>query len=89
MSSLNHAASEINTSRTKLTDVFTEESKALAARWQTDKLLIVPGDLLLDSVCRKFGVRFNKEMDGARLAALMEPYEIPSEIKALIKDIES
>jgi hypothetical protein len=48
---------------------------------------LVPGDFLLDKVCQVYGVRFVKEQDGARLAALMTENEIDGEIKRIILEI--
>ena len=55
--------------------------------WDKNKLSIVPGDMLLDKVCQKYGVRFRKEQDGPRLAALMTESEINPEIREIIKKI--
>jgi hypothetical protein len=64
-----------------------EQGRAIDARWNAHKTDIVPGDALLDEVCKQFGVRFNKERDSVRLAGLMKPEDIPSEIQALLKDL--
>jgi predicted ATP-dependent endonuclease of OLD family len=40
------------------------QTKALAEDWNARKLQIVPGDLLLDRVCQKFGVRSRKASMG-------------------------
>jgi putative ATP-dependent endonuclease of the OLD family len=67
--------------------VFEEQRKEVEARWTNNKLDLVPGDLLLDSVCRVFGTRFNKEVDGERLAALLHDSEISPEIRTFIEGI--
>ena len=63
-----------------------EQQRAVDDVWSTAKLDIVPGDLLLDSVCQESGVRFKKERDGARLAALMAEEEIPRELTEIIRE---
>lgn len=42
--------------------------------------------LLIDAVCKEYGVRFVKERDGGRLAALISKEEINPEIQALIRE---
>ena len=66
-----------------------EIQTALDPRWPAKKLELVPGDLLVDSVCKVFGVRFRKDTDSARIAALMTENEIPSEIRALVREMGS
>jgi putative ATP-dependent endonuclease of the OLD family len=63
------------------------EKELLEQRWSSDKLDLVPGDILLDRVCRDFGVRYKKEKDAGRLATLMKDHEISSEIVAVIREI--
>jgi hypothetical protein len=53
--------------------------------WTTKKQDLVPGDLLLDEVCKMFGMRFNKERDSARLASLMRENELDSEIRDILR----
>ena len=64
-----------------------DESKAVEARWSREKLDIVPGDYLLDCVCQRFGVRFKKIVDGARLAANFRADEIDLRLKSVLQDI--
>jgi hypothetical protein len=56
------------------------------AEWDRRKLELVPGDELLDSICKRFGVRFVKEKDSSRLAAIFRQHEIPDEIKRIISE---
>jgi putative ATP-dependent endonuclease of OLD family len=55
--------------------------------WQEKKLDIVPGDLLLDEMCKEYNLRFKKEKDTSKLASLMEEEEIDSEIAEFIQEI--
>jgi putative ATP-dependent endonuclease of OLD family len=64
------------------------ESRSLGSRWEAEKTYLVPGDLLLDEVCKHFGCRFVKEKDSPRVAALMAPGEIAAEIQAVVREIE-
>jgi len=68
----------------KLENIIEEQTKLVEQNWSVKKLDLVPGDLLLDNLCKLFEVRFNKERDSARLASLMEEYEIDSEIKDIL-----
>lgn len=68
----------------KLEKIIDEQTKSVESNWSAKKRDLVPGDLLLDDLCKLFGVRFNKERDSARLASLMEENEIDSEIKGIL-----
>jgi putative ATP-dependent endonuclease of the OLD family len=57
------------------------------SEWNSSKLNVVPGDLVLDAVCEKHGVRFKKERDAVRLAALMRDSEIDDEMKRIIREL--
>ncbi len=67
--------------------VYEEQANEVNAIWQSRKLELVPGDHLLDMVCRKYKTRFKKDTDGSRLAALMSEQEIDEEIKEIIREI--
>ncbi len=69
--------------------MYQQKSEEVNQVWQSRKLSIVPGDLLLDSVCQEYNVRFKKERDGSRLAALMDKNEIEREISNIIREIGS
>lgn len=66
-----------------------EYARIVDESWQARKLQIVPGDILLDRVCQKFGVRFKKGVDGPRLASLMTEKDIDGEIKRIIRELGS
>lgn len=70
-----------------LQKVIEEKTHKVEGAWDREKLDLVPGDLLLDRACRRFGVRFKKDVDSARLAALMDVSELDAQIKALIREI--
>ena len=61
-----------------------EETTWVENNWKTKKRDIVPGDMLLDNLCKLFKVRFNKEKDSARLASFMEENEIHLDIKDIL-----
>lgn len=71
----------------KIDETRKEKTDQVEANWAAQKEQLVPGDLALDSVLRGFGVRFNKDHDGPRLAALMREEEIEPGIKALIREL--
>lgn len=79
--------SEIEGMQSQIEDSYRQQSEQLEAVWQKDKLSIVPGDILLDKVCQRYNVRFIKDRDGSRLAALMEATELDIEIKTIISEI--
>jgi hypothetical protein len=66
-----------------------EQSLRIGESWQTKKLHLAPGDILLDCVCKRFGVRFKKGVDGPRLASFMAPEDIDPEIKRIIRELGS
>ena len=69
--------------------ILQEQTELVNRSWEGNKLAVVPGDLLLDAVLKKHGVRFVKERDGARLAALMTEPELDPEIKNILQEIGS
>jgi putative ATP-dependent endonuclease of OLD family len=79
--------SELDASKAKIEQTYNEQSKAVKIAWQQDKLSVVPGDLLLDGVCQEFGVRFRKETDSSRIAALFKDSEIDNEIQQILQEI--
>jgi len=79
--------SELEASKNDVNKVYAEQTKAVDSVWNKDKLSIVPGDLLLDGVCQLFGVRFRKEADSSRAAALLTSDEIDDEIRRILHEI--
>lgn len=71
----------------KISGVYANQLQQLENTWLSNKLHIVPGDTLLDLVCKEFGVRFKKEQDSPRLAQLMNESEIAQEIQQIIREI--
>lgn len=67
--------------------VYEEQSREVSDIWSIQKLDLVLGDHLLDMVCKKYNVRFKKEVDGSRLAALMSENEIDEEVQSIIRQI--
>jgi hypothetical protein len=74
----------LNDRMTALPSLMSQEQERIDSSWSSGKLHIVPGDELLDAVCKSFGVRFRKRRDGARLAHLLESRELPDEILNLL-----
>jgi hypothetical protein len=73
----------------RLPEVVRSERETVDRDWASRKLDMVPGDELLDAVAQRFGVRFHKDRDCARLASLFRPEEIPNEIRSLIQEISA
>jgi putative ATP-dependent endonuclease of the OLD family len=80
-------AEDLQKRRGTLENVLRQESESLDSKWQAEKLSIVPGDILLDRVCQDFGVRFKKDLDAGRLAALMNEGEVDTELSRIISEI--
>lgn len=64
-----------------------EVATAVDVEWRQEKFRVVPGDILLDRVCKRYGVRFKKNIDGPRLAALMKDHEIDLQVKKIIREL--
>jgi putative ATP-dependent endonuclease of the OLD family len=80
------STTEIMTNAESVVNEITDE---VANIWPNNKLKLVPGDLLIDRVCQKFGVRFRKKTDAAKLAALMTVNEIPDEMRSFLIEVGS
>ena len=67
-----------------------KQAEELEIDWQDRKFEIVPGDLLIDKVYERYGVRFHKNKgDGVELAGLLRVDEIDAELKELITKIHA
>jgi hypothetical protein len=75
----------------RLRDHVDEVCKAKRAEveenWQLSRAQLVPGELVLDLVLTRLGLRFNKDHDAARLAGLMRPDEIDPAMKTFIEEL--
>lgn len=47
--------------RAKSSRVHEEQSQLVESQWENRKMSLVPGDVLLDKVCQRYGTRFRKE----------------------------
>lgn len=93
-SALEKVMAELEAFREKLlaTQEITKKSfdaakKNIEHDWNHSKVNLVPGDLLLDLVCRQFGTRFKKETDSAKLAALLSPNEVAPDLGSILKEL--
>ncbi len=64
-----------------------DATEKVGAEWEGRKLQLVPGDLLLDAVFKRYGVRFRKESDGSRLARLMDSSKIAKDLRGILESI--
>lgn len=71
----------------ELHEIVRIQTEQVEGNWTTKKQDLVPGDILLDEVCKIFNTRFNKEKDSARLATLLNENEIDVELKSVLKSI--
>jgi putative ATP-dependent endonuclease of the OLD family len=63
-------------------------SSEFSKHWGENKLSVVPGDILLDSLCKVYGVRYKKDLgDGARLASFLSGNNIDKELRDVIEAI--
>lgn len=62
--------------------------ESIDAVWAAERLGLCPGDVLLDTVCQSYGVRYRKNRgDGARLAAHVSGQAIPEELASLLRAV--
>lgn len=78
---------KLEENKRKTESIYEDNVRLVNNDWSSNKLDIVPGDLLIDRVCKEYGIRFKKERDGFRLAALMNENEIDNEISEIIHEI--
>jgi len=87
--SLQAMISQLEVEKTDLKSVYISKAEEIENIWRSKKMDIVPGDLLLDAVCKEYNLRFKKEKDASKLASLMRKDEIDPEIIKVIQDIVS
>jgi predicted ATP-dependent endonuclease of OLD family len=85
--SLQAIISQLEAEKADLESVYTSKADEIENIWRSKKMDIVPGDLLLDAVCKKYNLRFKKEKDTSKLASLMRKDEIDPEIRRVIQEI--
>jgi len=78
---------KLNEEKEKIEDIYNYQEKYVNDNWEAHKLSLIPGDILIDNICKKYGIRFNKSKDGARLAKLMERGEIDEEIQRYLDSL--
>ena len=86
---LNQIHSQLDTTMQSIQQKIEEHARIIDESWQTRKLQLVPGDVLLDRICQRFGVRFKKGVDGPRLASLMSEKDIDADIRRIIQELGS
>jgi predicted ATP-dependent endonuclease of OLD family len=69
----------------KLETIIEKETAWVETKWEKSKRDIVPGDIVLENVCKQFGVNFDKTKDSVILASFMKEDEIDLEIKNKLK----
>ncbi len=84
---LNRLIAELEGAKETIVSLHDHTTEKITQRWSSNKLEIIPGDVLLNSVCSRFGVRFRKENDSVRLARLMDETEIPMEIQQIVRGL--
>jgi hypothetical protein len=75
------------TQKDRMEQTIQEQTEFVNRRWESDKLSLVPGDLLLDRICQHFGVRYSKVRDGSPLASFVSPDDVPWEIESFLRGI--
>ena len=86
---LDRMIKDLEDRKSKIGAVHKAKSEEVEGNWMVQKEQLVPGDLVLDHVLRRFSLRFNKDHDGPRLAGLMREEEIDQGAKTLIRELGS
>jgi len=82
---LKEQAEELSRRERSLAGALERETAELELAWPDAKQDIVPGPELLDLLCQRFGIRFRKESDSHRLAALLTADEVDPEIRDILQ----
>jgi predicted ATP-dependent endonuclease of OLD family len=85
--SLASGASTLNQRAEGLKDTLHEISEELDHTWNKEKFKLVPGEELLDSVLKRYGLAYRKMRDARGIAAIMTASEVPSEVKTLLNEV--
>lgn len=78
---LEESLKEIKETSEGVEDLIISAKAEVLSEWESRKREMIPGDEILDSVFRRYGLRFNKRRDAIEIASSMQPDEIPDEIK--------
>ncbi|MNP52665.1 hypothetical protein D3C76_1470740 [compost metagenome] len=69
------------------TEKIREDVAEFEASWQNDKLDMVPGDKVIDAICKNYGVRYKKKQNDAELLTNSIPQNMwPSYLTNLIDE---
>lgn len=71
----------------RLEEMRRQEADFINSVWDRDKLKIVSGAELLDEWYKRYGLRFDKMRDGAKIAARMRPGDIPEFAIKMLKEL--
>jgi len=78
----------LTTRAEKLTREFERVQTELKAVWQLRSLHLAPGTLILEQLLKRYDCAFDKSAgDSAKLASLLEPFEVATELQTLLKRI--
>lgn len=82
--------SDLEEIQSKMQSIYEDQVREVDRIWDSQKFDLVPGDELLDMVCKKYNVRFKKRGgDGTLLAEQMNKEEIDEEVQQFIHKIGS
>jgi hypothetical protein len=71
----------------RVAEVYRAKAEEIESRWPSEARYLAPGELALDLTLQNFGLRFNKDQDGPRLASLMREDEIDGNMKSFIREL--
>jgi putative ATP-dependent endonuclease of OLD family len=87
LTELDRMISDVEATKARFDDTEKAKTDLVEANWALRKTQMVPGELAMDHILRSFGLRFNKDHDGPRMASMMRDDEIDPAMKAFIRDL--
>jgi hypothetical protein len=85
---LSKLSSDVSERASEVDEVVAQIRAEVEGVWGRAKLDIVPGDALLDAVCKRYEVRYRKgQGDGSRLAGGIDPKGLSRELVDLLQSI--
>ncbi|MER6753282.1 AAA family ATPase [Micromonospora echinofusca] len=81
------AVEELSARASRIEEEFEAQRRVVESEWGNRKSDIVPGTLILDQVISNYGLRYQKDRDGAALARLIDPAKIPVHMRRILTAI--
>ncbi|MFJ7055195.1 AAA family ATPase [Streptomyces albidoflavus] len=84
---LDESLKELQEVAASVTNLVASARESVLSEWDSRRSEMIPGDEILDSLFKRYGLRFNKRRDALEIASIMQPDEIPDEIKGILNEL--